>query len=95
MVHNVNKFLAFVLVWFPDSVGFCQIPADLDVVRDEPTSFGLVNRHLRRNRARGVSKDKRWTALVFFPKLGNEGRAGSLEINMIDLDLVSKGWVVG
>jgi len=58
-------------------------------------SLGLVNRHLRRNRAGEVSEDKLWTALVFFPKLRNEGRTGSLEINMVDLDLVSKGWIVG
>jgi hypothetical protein len=76
-------------------VGFRQIPANIDVVRDKPMSFGLVNRHVRRNRARGVSKDKLWTALVFFPKLRNEGRTGSLEINMTDLDLIPKGWVVG
>jgi hypothetical protein len=82
-------------VRFPDSVGFRQIPADLDVVRDKPMSFGLVNRYVRRNRARGVSKDKLWTALMFFPKLRNEGRAGSLEINILNLDLIPKGWVVG
>jgi hypothetical protein len=79
---------------FPDPIGFRQIPADLDVVRNEPTSFGFVNRHARRNRARGISEDELWTALVFFPKLRNEGRAGSLEINMIDLNLVPKGCVV-
>jgi hypothetical protein len=82
-------------VGFPDSVGFGQIPADLNVVGDKPMSFGLVNRHVRRNRARGVPKDKLWTTLVFFPKPRNEGRTGSLEINMVDLDLVSKGWIVG
>jgi len=79
---------------FPDPVRFRQISADLDVVRNEPTSFGFVNRYVRRNRARGISEDELWTALVFFPKLRNEGRAGSLEINMIDLNLVPKGCVV-
>jgi hypothetical protein len=32
---------------------------------------------------------------MFFPKLRNEGRAGSLEINILNLDLIPKGWVVG
>jgi hypothetical protein len=82
-------------VRFPDTIDFRKIPADLDVVGEKPMSFGLVNRHVRRNRVRGVSKDKLWATLVFFPKLRNEGRAGSLEINMMDIDLVSKGWVVG
>jgi hypothetical protein len=82
-------------VWFADPVSLRQIPANLDVVGDEPTIFSLRNRHVRRNRARGISKDKLWTALMFFSKLRNEGRARSLEINILNLELIPKGWIVG
>ena len=79
-----------------DAVGVGEVETDVAGAFDKGVTLGVLDVEVRGKVGRGWGgENEDGAALVFVSDRVNEGGAGSLEVDVLNLDVLFQGWVSG